>query len=804
MRANQVGFYVFLSLALGLWLAPKATAQPVGEVESIGFNNVYRPGCWTPMVVKIKPNAAPSGAYQIQVKQRDRDNDVAVFTREISLTGSAQGGGREQRFWMYFIPQPVNRGLPDRLSATLKDFQDLIEVYLCDEDGKQITQLPITAGPDSVDPPAGALESSRGTRLVLAVTDGNSRPAWDEYRAGLDSSRRLVGVMENVLIMPVRPRELPENPLGYEAVDAVVWFDADPASLDADGGLRRRALDSWIRDGGHLVISQNPNWQPTLAFGDDLLPVRLSGVEVHDQPEPLRTLATSGRRPLKNPQPWEDLRGPFRLASATPRDDALVELWIDQDEPDSTTAPSSPRRPYLVRRGVGCGAVTWIAQDLGDPALTLATKQGWANIWTRILDLRDRPVAGEAITKTDEDEYPSSAGVDLGDWLNTRLESKARVGLYISLAVVFFVLYWLLAGPGVFLFLAGRRQTQLSWFLFAAVALAATLLTVGVVRLVLRGPPELNHLSIVRGTRGEDGVVRSRFGLYIPRDGNQTIELTRPPAEGAVTAVAALPVHPAHLRGDLETAGKLSYGVPVRELTSSEPASLTVPYRSTLKQFQAWWSGRLDGRIEGIAQIDRNNLSGSLTNGTGKDLQNVYIAYKRVVGSPEDFMMYLPEWKAGVTLDLAREQQTLTVNDVVGTADQVPGKNRRLWGRIHEEWYAFWLDDLRKLVQMGEGFWDDPDNRPQRALPMLTFFSRLPPAAANAGRLQARIELLRRGARHLDLSPALAAGSVVVIAEAFDQPLPLPLTVQGDEVPGNGRVLYQFVLPTVRKAMDVE
>lgn len=329
-------------------------------------------------------------------------------------------------------------------------------------------------------------------------------------------------------------------------------------------------------------------------------------------------------------------------------------------------------------------------------------------------------------------------------------------------------------------------------------------MTVGVVRLVLRGPPELNHLSLVRGTRAEDGLVRSRFGLYIPRDGGQTIELTRPPGEGSVTAVASLPVHPAHLRGDLETTGKLSYDVPVRELTSSEPAALTVPYRSTLKQFQAWWSGKLDGRIEGIAQIDRNNISGSLTNGTGRDLRHVYIAYKRVVGAPEDFMMYLPEWKAGVTIDLAREQQTLTVNDVVGTNDNVPGKNRRLWGRIHEEWYAFWLDDLRRLVQMGEGFWDDPDNRPQRALPMLTFFSRLPPVAADSVRREARIELLRRGARHLDLSPALAAGNVVVIGEAFDQPLPLPLTVQGDEVPGNGRVLYQFVLPAVRKAMDVE
>jgi hypothetical protein len=91
---------------------------------------------------------------------------------------------------------------------------------------------------------------------------------------------------------------------------------------------------------------------------------------------------------------------------------------------------------------------------------------------------------------------------------------------------------------------------------------------------------------------------------------------------------------------------------------------------------------------------------------------------------------------------------------------------------------------------MGPDQLDDSRQQYKKAFPMLSFFSRLPPV-----KNPNRIEILRRGQRQLDLGHALAAGELVVIAEAPNSPIPFNLDVEGDKVTGNGTTFYQFVLP---------
>jgi hypothetical protein len=59
-----------------------------------------------------------------------------------------------------------------------------------------------------------------------------------------------------------------------------------------------------------------------------------------------------------------------------------------------------------------------------------------------------------------------------------------------------------------------------------------------------------------------------------------------------------------------------------------------------------------------------------------------------------------------------------------------------------------------------------------------------------------RVEIIRRGGRYLDVSPAVSAGRLVVLAQSDgDVELPFPFEVDGDKIAGRGTTFYQFILP---------
>src|ERR1041385_2442610 len=99
MRRRLAGILLFVCL-----FPIAAHADTKGEVESIGFQGLYRPNCHIPMLVRVQ--ADKSGTYFIRVEQQDMDSDKQEFTQQVSLTGSEDGKSGEQRFWLYFIPQP--------------------------------------------------------------------------------------------------------------------------------------------------------------------------------------------------------------------------------------------------------------------------------------------------------------------------------------------------------------------------------------------------------------------------------------------------------------------------------------------------------------------------------------------------------------------------------------------------------------------------------------------------------------------------------------------------------------------------
>jgi hypothetical protein len=521
------------------------------------------------------------------------------------------------------------------------------------------------------------------------------------------------------------------------------------------------------------------------------------GIEDQETLDPLPEMAQAlGASPWA--VEWQAVRGPFRMARCEPKAGAIAEWPIHWDS-------GGPDTPMVARRLFGTGSVTWVAHDIGDPSLTVRARRGWPHVWDRIFGWRnDTHIVDNATPAAARDLYAANGLKDIGPITSAGIEAPGKSRAFVGLAVVFFIVYWLVAGPGSYFYLLARARVHLSWFVFALSAIAATAVTVLMVEAVVRGDPELWHVSLVRQAWNEPAIVTSRFGLYIPKSGMQELELL----DGDIrfdSYISPLPIHPEYLTASPDFPPMAEYPVEVRDPGSGQRVTLSVPFRSTLKKLQARWIGPLTGTIQGQAKLGGESglrISGTLTNATGRSLQNVFVCYRNVPGG-QDELLYIPAWEDRNSIDLARETDYSRTRFVAAPAETnaqavLPERGTAAQGSIHARWVRNWYYLLRSSAFGSPELVNDASEKYKRTIPMLSFFCRLPPAQ-NSPRGLDRFELVRRNARHFDVSQAVSAGALVVLAESRE-PLPIPLLVDGDRVGGEGTTYYQFVLPLDRSA----
>lgn len=818
--------FVFL---LGL-LPSLARAEITGAIESVGFDQTFRPGAWTPLVVRLRPDAGSSGTYQLRVEQEDLDRDLISFVRTITLTApsaSAGGIGSDQRFVVYFLPEGARnrdgRGLPDKFQSSRLDQLDAqLRVYLCNDKGQKLQRIPVGSMIGSLEP----IEARRGAKLILYVRENNSSPARRDFAPNITP---LLGVTEDFVFIEVSPKTLPTSVLGYESVDAVVWATGGPPDRAvASEEPRYRALREWLGAGGRLVVMQYPEWRKTAAWGD-LLPVTfpaygdVQGIAQRSDLKLLQQLAIGNNAgTLENLRLWTSLKGPHNYGVAQLRPGAMMDKddEIDWDNPPSPEMPK--QTPWLARQAVGAGCVTYVAQDLGSPLLSpMLPPPGWPKIWNHVLDYKAVPFVVTKETK-DDDRVPVAMGTaahDLGRQVFNRMALTSRAGTLVSVAILFFILYWAAAGPGSWFLLRLRGKREYSWLAFAAIAGGATLVTVLVVRLVLRGAPELRHFSLVRVIPNEPTLVQSRMGLYIPRDGDQHIALP-PGAADYNSVISPYAIHPYH-SGDVdEFPAFRQYTMPVPDSSGDTPAAIDVPYRSTEKRLQLSWRGELKQKtvdapiaITGQVSIPPPSaltlLSGNLTNSSGADLQNVMLIFNSRLGysTPADRVVFIPLWKDGaqISLDTLTNQKTGTAKLIdspkPGGSSWTPDANTAIYGAIETvgnnaaQWTQWFRNPVRSgNMMVADSAFDDGDQAIPRGYALLSLFDRLP--FFQNGQSYTRAELRRTNARFLDVSTAISAGRLVILGQGPENaPLPVPLTVDGEAVAGTGTTLYQFILP---------
>ena len=777
MRAAAVLFILLLATA--------AQAAVSGKIATIGFESFIRPDCWIPLTIQTASDEDGPKAFDLQVVQSDLDGDEVVYTRPVTVNPGVQ------EFWACFKPDPINYGIPASGNEVATELAKRLRIFLYDSTAKKrVVQISVAGSlPQAAE--NGTLAGPRGQKLVLIV--GRS-PNVNEYRLG--AANAVLGTMEDVLFVRTQAKDLPADALGYEAADAIVWTDEDPDRLAAD---QFRALRQYVRGGGRLVVIQNAETQ-RMGRLDDLLPVHIDGVAAMPSVEPLHSIVMpkGALQPFDEGKwgrfdPWRKITGPFNIARATANPDTVVDTWA--------TWPDGKKTPYIARRLFGVGCVSWIAQDISDPNVT-AMPVGWPRLWERIMDWRSNNelTLPSTLTKNETDKasalYDQSYSRDIGQAFNQGINLTGKTAAYITLAVVFFLGYWCVAGPGMYFVLAARKRTHWSWFVFGAIAVAATLLTVGVTRLVLRGDAQAKHLSLVRVSAdgGEPAYVQSRIGIYLPRDENAEIALT----ERDTAAPAALtPLIPWPSSDTVALRTSSPYYIPVEGDDQGATVQIGVWFRSTLKKLQATWAGKPQGRINGKpVLLDSNTpLAGNLSNNTGQDLKDVVLVFRlpSASGTANDWCLALPAWKNGSTIDLTKEWAAADSKGSISgnrSTMQIAGLEKSARGPW--DWAVNWIfDDIRAS---SGGTYDDSGRSNTRTFPLASLFDRSTTMANLPGDRDGRCEVRRRDVRTFDCSASIAGGAMVVLGQA-DTPIPLPLTVDGDTPENTGHTFFQCVVP---------
>jgi hypothetical protein len=164
----------------------------------------------------------------------------------------------------------------------------------------------------------------------------------------------------------------------------------------------------------------------------------------------------------------------------------------------------------------------------------------------------------------------------------------------------------------------------------------------------------------------------------------------------------------------------------------------------------------------------------------------------------------VPQWSKQTSLDLAAASKTSLP---MGNLNR-PGDQKPLHTSLGTEAASTVLSPWEKWAyeQMtGDHALADYSNVPL-SFALLSLYDRLPPSSREeyGGKVtRERFEMHRPALRRLDVSPALGAGRLIVLAESDGEgPMPITMGVDGDSVVGKGMTYYQFVLPLDRSALN--
>ncbi len=813
---------------LSLLIACAALLCPVGEafgqsvdvtVDQFGVGNKYRPGGQVAMRIQLTSVLSEPADVWVQWEVSNVDGDIAEYGRRITLTPNIP-----QMLWLYApLPPTLNS---DVWPVRVFEYADGVR-------GREIGGArisPADAQAQMIDLHHAMLGIVGSSQRLLGLRDYSTTRAGQPEAAAANEITQLVS--------GISVEDLPDRWEGLMPCEALAWGDARPGELTLD---QAKALREYVRRGGHLIITLSSTDDPW-ALGantgqhefEDLMPTRA--------PTRQEDVSLSELTAILSKEP--EARVDFDLSVRV-----FADLDGDFNHIDNAYQPLivlEDGRVLAIQRVFGHGHITIIGIDLTYQRLYSVLLANGASglpqadaFWNRVLGRRaDTPTATE-LAALEQEKLLSRARRPIltmgsGNLFAGRIRRSGQAGIGLSMTLLLFIAYWLIAGPGIYYGLRSKGLSHHSWVGFALAAAMFTAFAWGA-NLLKVDPVSIKHVTVldhIYRPAGDPGLndpqyqrAQSWFSVNLPGYTRTpvTIESTDDGASSQRDLLMSW-TPPGILSQRFPNTSRYRVDVgrgaaAYDQFADANISEFALPSRSTATYMYAHWLGGVDAGWGGLIQPTtgssvtvaqspatapsplRGMLSHSLP-GPLRDVKIIHINNNRLVRqyrgnslAPSNSggmlnsgrMWGITEWAPGETLDLASlGQQT----------------SRRGTTLLAQNIFREYIQDYqRSLAGLGMTNNAISEENFRDYLEMLSFFHAMdPPKWVLLNDRDTDTEtmaLARELGRSLDLSVWFNRPCLIITGYIDNAECPIPVKVDGDlaEAAPGSLVMVRWIHP---------
>jgi len=450
-RLTRLRFIVILVLIFSMipTLAQDNFQDVVEMSIEVGFDSFFRPNEWTPVRVQVKNNGN-SLTGRLVIRPETSGTVIGnAFSTPIDLPSGSEKSAI--------------------INIQARTFPDSIRVELIDDEGFIHTSKE-----------AGLIDLQPQDQLYAVVTGATTAPiSLSGVHIGGFEAEQAVWDVSNI----------PDNGIALQSLDMMMLINIDSDNLST---AQRSAIQSWVKSGGHLIVTGGPSAQSTALAFRDILPLVPDDSQSIDDLNALAIYSGDYQTNLDE-----------RTVIATGELQADAYILAEQDG-----------LPLLTRREWGAGIVDYL---VADP--TLEPLVGWDNLsqlWLTMLASRPpQPVWTDGFTRPEygAESIANLPGVDLLPPIQT--------------LCMFLIAYIILIGPLNYLILSRFNRNGWGWVTIPIVIALFTGIawTVG---FNLRGSEIIvSRTTVVQSWANTDSAQMNQFvGVLSPR--RATYSLTVP------------------------------------------------------------------------------------------------------------------------------------------------------------------------------------------------------------------------------------------------------------------------------------